>query len=545
MKTTPSCMGTRHASRVASENVFARAISHDPRASYRLPMPPQGAPLHAWLFRWSGVRTICTLLTLLATSNAYAQQDGITTREKTDEKAAGLVDEKVAAPAAEKPLPGPKYLNLRFDEDFGYLDGEKGSYKEDFFDPIKNIHIGDDWRLTLGGEFRFRMEHETNKAFGATEPPSDTFQLYRFLFHADLRYQDMFRVFVQGIQAFDEDRDLAPRGIDENQWDLQQLFFDIRLSSEGCPLTLRVGRQDLQYGAQRYVSPLDWANVRRRFDAVKLFAHGKSWDVDLWYAKPVIVQRKQRDRYDEDLDFYGAYVTYKGIPKHGLDVYAFAIDDTGNRLNPNGKRGDRSIYTLGVRFWGKTGGFDYDAGLAGQWGHWAGDTVQAWSWTIDGGYTFAGCPWKTRIGAGFDWASGDEHPFDGKVGTFDQVFPLGHKYFGFLDLIGRQNITALNFNLSAWPVAKKVKAAIAQHTFWLNDNKDALYNAGGAPGRRDPTGYSGTEVGHEMDITVVWKIDHHQAVLLGWSHFWESDFIRQTGISEDADLFYLQYAFKF
>ena len=164
---------------------------------------------------------------------------------------------------------------------------------------------------------------------------------------------------------------------------------------------------------------------------------------------------------------------------------------------------------------------------------------------MHGGYTFADTRWKPRVGAGFDWASGDDDPLDGKVGTFDQLFPLGHKYFGFLDLIGRQNITALNLNLSAWPVAKKVKTAIAYHMFWLSEDEDFLYNAGGGAGRRDPTGSSGSEVGSEIDITVVWKIDRHQKVLLGWSHFFQDNFIQGTGISEDADLFYLQYAFKF
>ena len=491
--------------------------------------------------RWSGVRTICVLPALLAASSVFAQQDEKAGPEKTAEK----IDQKITETVQEKPLPGPKYLNLRYDEDFSYLDGEPESYEEDFFDPIKNIHLDDDWRLTLGGEFRFQLHHETNKAFGATEPPSDTFQLYRFLLHADLRYKKLFRVFAQGIQAINEERSLAPRGIDENKWDVHQLFFDIRLLGEELPLTLRVGRQELQYGNERFVSPLEWASVRRRFDAVKLFAHGEKWNVDLWYAKPVVVQRKQRDRYNEDVDFYGAYVTYKGIPRHGLDFFFFAIDDTGNRINPNGKAGDRSVYTLGSRFWGTTGNFDYEAELAGQWGHWAGDTVQAWSWSIDGGYTFADTAWKPRVGAGFDWASGDDDPLDGKVGTFDQLFPLGHKYFGFLDLIGRQNMTALNLNVAAWPVAKKVKTAIAYHAFWLHENKDALYNAGGGATRRDPTGFSGTEVGHEIDMTVAWNIDRHQKVLLGWSHFFQSDFIHNTGISEDADLFYLQYAFKF
>ena len=440
---------------------------------------------------------------------------------------------------------GPKYFDLRYDEDFSYLDGPEGSYEKDFFDPIKNIHLGDDWRLTLGGEFRFRMEAETNKAFGATEPAQDTFTLYRYLVHTELRYRKLFRVFVQGAAMFDEDRDLALRPIDENRWDLHQLFFDLRVLGEDLPLTLRVGRQELSYGNQRLVSPFEWGNIRRRFDGVKLFAKGKTWDVDLWYVKPVIVQRKQSDRLDEDVDFYGAYVTYKGIPRHGVDVYLFAIDDTGDALNPNGKRGDRSTYSLGSRFWGKTAGFDYETEWTGQWGHWAGHTVEAWSAALDGGYTFEKLAWSPRLGTGFDWASGDRNPFDRQVGTFDQLYPLGHKYFGFLDLVGRQNITAANVNLSAWPVPKKVKAAIWYHAFFLSHERDALYNAGGGVVRRDRTGLSGKEIGHEVDVTVSWKIDRHSDLLLGWSHLWDGNFIVDTGVDRDVDLFYVQYAMKF
>lgn len=472
---------------------------------------------------------------------------GVLGQEETSSspKTAG---EAQATKVEEMPLLGPKYLNLRYDEDFSYLDGEPGSYNEDFFDPIKNIRLGDDWRLSIGGELRFRLEAETNKAFGATRRAQDTFTLRRYMLHANLKYRKLFRLFAQGVAAFDEDRDLRPRGIDENRWDLQQLFFDVRVLGEDLPLTLRVGRQELQYGAERYVSPLEWANVRRRFDGVKLFAKGDMWDVDLWYVKPVDiaqVQRKQRDRYNEDVDFYGAYATYKGIARHGLDLYFFALDDTGNRINPNGRAGDRDVYTLGSRFWGKTAGFDYEAELAGQWGHWAGDTIQAWSWNLDGGYTFSGVGCKPRLGVGFDWASGDRDPTDGQVQTFDQLFPFSHFYLGFLDLIARQNITALNVNLSAWAVPEKVKTKMTFHTFWLNSKDDWLYNAPGGWVRRDLAGNSGREIGHELDVTVVWKLNPHQAMLFGYSHFWDSDFIQQTGPSENADLLYVQYAYKF
>jgi hypothetical protein len=454
------------------------------------------------------------------------------------------VEEK--EPVADKPLPGPKYLNLRWDEDFSYLDGEPGSYQEDFFDPIKNIHLDENWRLSLGGEIRLRLEAETDKAFGATRPSQDTFVLHRYMLHADVKYRDFFRLFAQGIAAFDEDRDLAPRPIDENRWDIQQAFFDVRVLGEDLPLTLRVGRQEMLYGTERFVSPLGWANTRRRFDAAKLFAHGKNWDVDMWFANPVAPRRKQHDRwYAGDVDFYGVYATYKSIPQHGLDAYFFATHNDGDPTNPNGRAGDATRYTFGSRFWGNTGALDYETELTGQWGHWAGDTIQAWSWAINTGYTLADVAYKPRFGLGFDWATGDDDPTDGTVGTFDQLFPLGHGYFGYLDLIGRQNITAVNANISAWPVEKKVKAAATFHTFWLTETEDALYGPGGGVVRRDPTGNSGREVGQELDLTLLWKLDAHSAVLLGYSHFWDSNFIQQTGPSENADLYYVQYSFKF
>jgi len=443
-----------------------------------------------------------------------------------------------------QPKKGPKYLDLRYDEDFSYLDGGPDSYRYDVFDSLKNIRLGEDWRLSLGGEFRFRMESETNLSFGATEPANDTFQHYRFFLHGDLKYRHVFRVFVQGVEAFDEDRDLALRPLDENRWDLHQLFFDVRLLGESSPWTVRVGRQELNYGNQRLVSPLDWATARRRFDGVKLFARTEAWDVEVFYVKPVLVQRKQRDRYDEDFDFYGVYATIKSIPRHKVDIYFFAVDNTADLRNPNSRSGDKSTYTLGTRFSGNTAAFDYEAELAGQWGHWAGDTVEAWMVAVDGGYTFDD-PHKPRFGVGFDWATGDEDPTDSRVQTFDQLFPLGHKYLGYLDLVGRQNVIAANASISFWPIPETVRAAVAWHYFWLDHESDALYNAAGVPTRRDATGNSGREVGSELDVTASWQMDIHSSFLAGWSHLWDADFIHDTGVSEDADLFYIQYSLKF
>jgi len=490
---------------------------------------------------------------------AFAQGDAVT----SDTNYLALQDQDETQPAEEvirsetteevqesKPLPGPKYLNLKYDEDFSYLDGPEGSHKKDFFDPIKWIHLTDDLTLTVGGEFRFRLEAETNRGFGSTEPAQDTIALWRTMWHFDLRYRKLARVFYEGISAHIEDRDLRLLGIHENRWDTHQLFFDARVLGEDVPLTLRFGRQELQYGNQRLISPLAWANTRRKFDGVKLFYEHEKFDVDVFYMRPVPVNvaegyNRKPDEYREESHFYGVYTTCKAVKNHTFDTYFLALRDTGDLTNANRRVGDLSLYTIGGRMAGKCGdGFDYDAELAGQWGKMAGDTVQAWMAGVDMGYTFKDVTCKPRVGVGFDYGSGDDDPFDSTHQTFNQFFPLGHAHLGYMDLFGRQNVLATNVNVKAKP-CKNTTTRLAWYTFWNDAKRDALYNAGGGAGRRNIFGNAGHDVGNELDLTIKYKIDVHQSVLFGYSHFWGNNFIRATGPSQDADLIYLQYAFRF
>lgn len=452
-----------------------------------------------------------------------------------------------AAPAKAVEPKSPKLLYLRYDEDYSYLDGAPGSYKPDFFDPIKNIHLGDDWRLTLGGEVRYRLEAEMNRALGATEPAQDTFNLFRYYLHADLRYRKRLRLFVQGISTFEEQRELASRAADEDRWDLGQLFVDFALTADEHPLTLRLGRRNIQYGRSRVYYSGDWSNTSTRFDGVSLLRRGERWDFDVFYLKPVANQPKQRDRFDEDYDLSGAYVTYRGIKDHAWDLYGVAQDIQSVSTSPNGRRGDRDVYTLGSRFGGKRGGFDYDAEVLGQWGHWAGDRMAAWMWALGGGYTFADVAWSPRIGASVDWGSGDASPNDGKVGTYERVYAsVTGPNFGYTDVLGPQNLATAALSLSAQPVPRKLNANLLFYSFWLSEEKDAAYAGAGGALRRDPLGRSGRDVGHELNLIVEWNVDLHSRVVAGWGHFFRREYIAATGdASEDSDFFFLEYRLKF
>lgn len=494
-----------------------------------------------------GKAVLVLLLTFHVGGAAAVGQDTLGSPPRVDD-AATTQPAKKEPTTQPAPPPPPKYLDLRYDEDYSYLDGPEGSYQKDFFDPIKRMRINDDLTLSIGGEIKGRLEAETNTTFGSREPAQDTFFLHRYLLHADLQYRKLARVFVQGINAMIEDRDLPLLPIHENRFDIQQAFFDLRFFGVDVPLTLRFGRQDLAYGKERFVSPLDWSNTRRRFDGVKLFYQSEKFDIDFFYTRPIIndlseALNRKPDEYRAEQHFYGIYTKYKGFKDHYIENYFFALRDTGDLTNANGRVGDESLFTMGGRAGGKKGQFDYDGELAGQWGKFAGDTIQAWLAAVDAGWT-AKAPWSPRLGVGFDFGSGDEDPNDRIHQTANQLFPLGHAHLGYLDLFARQNVLASNVNLTAKP-HEKVTTRLAWYTFWNDEVRDALYNAGGVPGRRDRLGYSGHDVGNELDLTIGVTVDRHTSLLFGYSHFWGNNFIRSTGPSQDADLLYFQYSFKF
>lgn len=447
-------------------------------------------------------------------------------------------------------IPGPKYKKQRYDDDFSYLDGGPGTYKPDFFDPIKRIKF-DDWTLSLGGEIRGRVEADTRRQFGAEPETTDTYFLHRYFLNADLRYRRLFRAYAEGFSAFIEDRDGPILRNGEDRLDLSQLFFDFRLLGEHIPLTLRAGRQELFFGRGRLIAPGDWPNSQRAFDAIRLSWNPADWNIDFWWARPVDRTPRSADTAESKQDFYGFYSTYHGLTNHQIDFYILALSDNGDVTNANlrvGDIGDLAVFTAGSRFGGRLplgkDVWDYDSEFAGQWGKFSADTIQAFMWSLDTGYTFESAPMKPRLGLGLDYASGDRNPFDDIHQTFNPLFGNGHRYLGWIDLINRRNIWATNANLTFKPV-RNVETIVAWHMFWLDKNEDAYYSFAGAPARRTPYGGTGVELGNEIDLGITWRVDAHTQILLGYSHFFTGEFLERTGRSEDADLVYLQYRIQF
>ena len=127
--------------------------------------------------------------------------------------------------------------------------------------------------------------------------------------------------------------------------------------------------------------------------------------------------------------------------------------------------------------------------------------------------------------------------------TFNQLYSLGHAYFGASDAIGRQNIIDLSIGLT-WKAAPQLSVIVGGHTFRVDRTEDAIYNAGGGGGR--PGGsYLSSQVGREIDVTARWNASRHVVFGGGYGHFFAGDAINQRGPADDIDFGYVETTFTF
>jgi hypothetical protein len=414
--------------------------------------------------------------------------------------------------------------------------------EEDWTSSLKNIPMGGSTNVNVsfGGKVRLRWEHWENFSFAPKN--DDDFLLARLFLYGDLKLGQSARLFVEGISAQSSDRDLpgGERTIDVDSLDLHQAFVDLTAGA----FTLRPGRQELLYGKQRLISPLDWANTRRTFDGGKIMYKEGAWQVDAFGTRPVIVKKYDENSSYSDQEFYGVYATHKISGQLNYDVYALGLDKEGVRFGAVTNGADESRYTIGTRVWGMCpkSALDYDVEAAWQFGDYADQDIAAWMLAIEAGYTWD-TSWKPRAWLGFDYASGDDDPSDGDLGTFNQLFPLGHAFLGYIDTVGRQNIVDYSGGLSVKP-RSNLTLKLDGHVFQRVEKEDALYNAGGAVVRAGDTG-SSRDVGQEVDLLARYELDRHTSVLLGYSRFFAGNFIKQSGPSEDTDFVYgsIEYIF--
>ncbi len=427
------------------------------------------------------------------------------------------------------------HKGLFYANDFSYLNSP--SYNgSSLGDALKLMPVGDggEWgTLDVGGQLRFRYHGEVGMGReGAAGTPrfrdtQNDFLLTRLRLYTNWKINDRVRVFTEAIyaDATDDGGGYFARGIDENRGDILNAFVDLKLTDS---ITARLGRQELLYGAQRLVSPLDWANTRRTFDGAKVMYKEGDLAVDTFFTYFVPVDVDDFDESGDSQAFYGTYATYGGYENFNVDAYYLGYD------NQNAS-GDFSLHTLGMRLNGAMGDWLWDVEGGPQFGRQSGRGFDhsATFATVGLGRKAKKLPGGTTIWFYYDYASGDASA--GDFNGFNQLFPLAHKYFGFIDAVQRSNIEAPNILLTMKPGPKWNFLMWYWH-FMSNtsDSVPSLGNTAGQTGSKD--------LGDELDIVLKRTICPRSNVLFGWSHFWRGNkIIGDT----DADFVYGQYTLNF
>ncbi|MBP3960626.1 alginate export family protein [Gemmata sp. G18] len=426
-----------------------------------------------------------------------------------------------------------------FDYDYRYLEDPKNTQHE-WSDCYKRLHFGPEgnWLFSTGGEVRDRYMNELSSRGSGT---NNFYNNFRVRAYGDLWYKDQFRVFVDFMDTEIFGNSLPPNPNDASGPELQNAFVEAKVGDPfGGPLSVRVGRQELLYGSQRLISPPDWANTRRTFQGAKAFWSTEQWSVDAFWVQPVVQNLDKFDSVDNNRNLFGLWTTYR--PKAGtfFDLYYLGLAQ-GNTTTNNG-----DIHTFGSRYTGDVDKhFLYDFEGAVQFGE-RGTRHNLAKMMVAGlGWRFTEVPWTPHVWVYYDYASGDKDP-TGRAGsnrTFNQLFPQGHNYFGYLDLVARQNIHDLNLQVSVTP-QPWMNLSMQYHSFNLDSTRDALYNARGQAIRQDRTGRSGNAVGEELDLLALFHLTAHQDFMIGYSKFFGGTFWKRTGNPNNVELFYAQYSLK-
>ena len=367
----------------------------------------------------------------------------------------------------------PAFRPLRYEEDYSML---KNDSSHQWYNKTKYKQLSKNGSayVSLGGEVRYQYFYFKNEDWGESPQDKDGYILTRYLAHADLHIGKYFRSFVQLQSGLANGKISTPSGVDENQLDLHQAFFDIELPfTKQQKLTMRLGRQELSYGSQRLVAVRDGPNNRQSFDAAKLMYISNHFKADAFSSNYVLAKQNIfDDGFNKNTRFWGTYLVVNEIPVFkNADFYYFGLSKATATFDD--AKGKELRHSIGSRVWKKSGNWQYDFEGVYQWGKFATQGISAWTISSNILYNFNSIKYSPQIGLKTELISGDKYYDDKKLNSFNPLFPRG-AYFGLAALIGPSNLADIHPSVS-FELSKKTDLNFDYDAFWRYSRNDGIY----------------------------------------------------------------------
>ena len=449
-------------------------------------------------------------------------------------------------PPAESPPPERIYHLLRQDDDWSFL--ADPTQRQEFWDPIKYIRLRpdrNDWFLSMGGEAREIWEQIGNDNWGQ-QPFMNGYFNERYMLYFDLHYGKHVRTFVELKSGINSYRIGGPRPIDEKKLDFQAGFLELGTSSGSNSISLRAGRQELEYGSGRLIDIREGPNVRLSFDGFMVKSRLDAWQVDGFAVRPDLDNPGFFDNApNHAVGFWGVYASRPLPHKNSLEVYYLGLD----RKQAKFERGTAQEvrHTLGARFSRPVAteqpGWDFDYEGLWQFGTFGSANIEAWTVASETGYRLPTILLKPRFSAKADISSGD-NPNSRTLGTFNPLFPKGN-YFGVLATTGPGPINFID-------VHPRVEAALPHDVSvsfdwivqWRESLDDGVYSV---PGFliRAADGSRARFVGHRPGTQIRWQVNRHLWFQGDYGIFYAGRFLKETQPGRNLNYWALWAGYKF
>ena len=386
--------------------------------------------------------------------------------------------------------------------------------------------VAQDVDLKFGGQVRPRFEYRDPLLL--PDGGSEHFTSMRSRLDVRAGLEDELAVFIQiqDVRLWGSEGNTLG-DFSANGLDIHQAYIDLGKAEDGGFMG-RFGRQEVNFGGQRLVGAVNWAQQARSFDGVRVASGGSVGNIDFFAAK---LQDAQAGDVEQEADLVSAYGTWDLSETQDLDLYWIYDRRDDDEETPGDSNTDR--HTFGARWVGNAAGLTFRGEGSYQTGTFVGSDLSAFMFGARIAHGFAG---KGSVTLWYDYLSGDGDLADDKIKVFDTLFATNHKFYGFADLFlaiplhtggrGLQDIA--------------IKGTYRPHADWLlRLDLHSFHMADKGP-------LSSGHFGEEIDLVGTWKYNKYLNLSAGFSYVFQNDGWAEIGrLTKDLGWVYLMLDAKF
>ncbi len=383
----------------------------------------------------------------------------------------------------------------------------------------------------LSGDIRERATYASAIDFDENAPDTGSFWTQRLRLTADYDDNGYLAGRLSLLSALQTG--LAANPVEQNLLDLQEAWLQLRFDD----VALRVGRQEMSLGSQRLVGTRDGTNVRRSWDGVRATIDAADWHIDVFGMQLVDVEPNGvfNDSSDDDRVLAGAYAT-RDASWTDLDLY-YLYARFDERLTIEGLA-NQERHSVGARGFGERGRAFWNWEAVYQFGSHGANDIRAWTLATNTGLRLDSA-WSPELMLSVNVASGDTDADDGKLETFDALYPRGN-YFSELAQLGPANFVNVNPYLAVAPT-DDVTMQFDLNLYWRLETSDGVYGPAGnlirAPGDSDER-----FVNTALSASIEWELDQYFLLGLSLTHSRPEAFIADTGPADISN--FAQFTFE-